>query len=100
MCQNKTEPMNNIEEVQSVKSDAIKAALAFLIINLISVVFFLVGKPLDDVAFVFVFVQIAFFAVWLLPYFIYQVLFRKRELLYAFYKTLSSYKDLWTNFTY
>ena len=100
MCQIKTEPMQDIDEVQNVRSDAIKAAWAFFLINLISLVFYLVGKPLDEVAYVFVFVQIAFLAVWLLPYFIYQVLFRKRKLLYAFYKTLCSYKDLWANFTY
>lgn len=92
--------MENLNNIQESRKDAKGTLWAFVIINAIAGIFWSIGSPLDEVAFVFVFVQIVFLIIWLLPYFLYQVIFLKRDFKYALYKTLGSYKSLWTNFTY
>jgi len=92
--------MEDLKDIQELRKDSKGTIWAFFIINIIAAAFWFIGSPLDEVAFVFVFVQIAFLIVWLVPYFLYQIMFLKRSFKYAFYKALSSYKDLWANFTY
>ncbi len=92
--------MENSKDIQELQKEAKGILWAFIIINVIAVLFWLIGSPLDEVAFIFVFVQVLFLIVWLLPYFLYQIIILKRDFKYALYKTLSSYKDLWENFTY
>ncbi len=92
--------MDNLKNIQDLRKDAKGTIWAFVIINVVAVLFWLIGSPLDKVSFVFVLVQVAFLVVWLLPYFLYQIIILKRDFKYAAYKTLSSYKELWVNFTY
>ena len=92
--------MDNLNNDQELRKDAKRTLWAFVIINATAGMFWLIGSPLDEIAFVFVFVQVVFLILWLLPYFLYQIIILKRDFKNALYQTLGSYKDLWANFTY
>ena len=92
--------MDNLNNDQELRKDAKRTLWAFVIINATAGMFWLIGGPLDEITFVFVFVQVVFLILWLLPYFLYQIIILKRDFKIALYKSLGSYKDLWANFTY
>ena len=83
---------DNQENYSDIRSDARKAIWTFLIIN-ICVAFLALGGERQFVL-AAIFVQSALFVFWLLPVFLYQVLFKKQELALSVLKALASYKNL------
>ncbi|MEP0494455.1 MAG: hypothetical protein ABJD02_01855, partial [Paraglaciecola sp.] len=56
-------------------------------------VFFISDDIFNEFVFVFLFIQLAVVAFWLLPVFCYQVFIKKRRIKLAVYKALASYKE-------
>jgi len=81
-------------DIVSLKKDAKKAIWVFAIINIFVLVFYVVDGPFNEFVFVLLFIQAGIFLVWLLPVFIYQVIFKKLSIELSVYKALASYKDL------
>jgi hypothetical protein len=83
---------DNQETYSGLKSDARKAILAFLIINICVVLLALTGER--QFVFAAIFVQFALVVFWLLPVFLYQVLVKKQALVLSAVKALVSYRYL------
>jgi hypothetical protein len=92
--------MEDLKDCEEMRNDAKRTMWAFLLLNIGAILFWLIGSPLDEVAWLFFFLQVFFLIIWLLPYFLYQTVFLKRNFKYAFFRALSSYKDLFAHFNY
>lgn len=83
---------DNTENCSDIRSDAKKAIWTFLIINFC--VAFLAFGGEKQFVFAAIFVQSALFVFWLLPVFLYQVVFKKEAIALSVLKALASYKNL------
>ena len=82
-----------VKDLKQLVKDARRAIYAFIIINVIALLFFLLDGLYNEFVFMALFLQVFLFLFWLGPYFAYQVLIKKLRFKYAFYKSLASYKE-------
>ena len=85
---------NQSMDLNELKKDARWAIWSFILINMIVVFFFIVDGIYNPFVFVGLLVQGVLILFWILPMFLYQVLFKGINPKYAFYKALASYKDI------
>jgi hypothetical protein len=88
------QPESAVKELRQLIKDARWAIGAFVIINFLVVVFFIVDGLNNEFVFIALFVQVSLLILWLLPVFCYQIFIKKLSVKYAFYKALATYKEV------
>ena len=80
---------------EELRVHALKAGWVFVLINLSALLLYLFGAT--EFAFSMFFVQVVALTVWILPFFTYQYLVKRKTLKIAFLRAVTSYRRIFEN---